>query len=75
MKKQLTMPQYKELLRAVFRLQMKPDSNGEIEHMVVKLTPFSIAQCELFREFCPKAKFYFLTRNMEKTVLVPKGYF
>lgn len=70
MSKQLSWPQYKKFLQAALRIQLKPDREGYIQHMVLKLTPYCIAQCEVWRDQFPNINFYFMTRNLKSTILV-----
>ena len=68
--KRITLAQYKHLLQAALRLQLKPDLDGKVEHMVVKLTPNCIPQCTMMKDLLPMAKFYFQTRNLKATIIV-----
>ena len=70
MRKEISWAQFKALSLAALRLQLKPDPSGKTKHIVIKLTPFSTSQCEIWHEFMPEAKFVFLTRNMKSTAIV-----
>ena len=69
-RKEISMAQHKDLLKAALRLQLKPDSSGRVTHMVLKLTPHCIAQCGMMKEILPRANLYFQTRNLESTMRV-----
>ena len=67
---QLSKPQFEQILKAMMRLLLKPDTKGKIQHMFIKMTPFTTAMVPMLQEQIPTAKFFFATRNMKKTMLV-----
>ena len=68
--RQISMPQYKNLIQAAIRILLKTEGNPEITHSILKLTQFCTAQCKFFHDMLPNTKFYFMTRNLKPTLQV-----
>ena len=68
MSKNISMAEYKRVLRSVVRLQCKREHGRNVEHIFIKTTLWMSPAFPMLKEMFPKAKFIFNTRGFKETV-------
>ena len=64
----ISMAEYKRLLRSAVRLQCKREHTRDVEHIFIKTVMYMSPAFPMLREMFPKAKFIFNTRGFKSTV-------
>ena len=64
----ISMAEYKRLLRSAVRLQCKREKNRDVEHIFIKTVMYMSPAFPMLREMFPKAKFIFNTRGYKSTI-------
>ena len=66
--KNISMAEYRRVLRSVVRLQCKREHGRDIEHIFIKTTMYMSPAFPMLKDMFPKAKFIFNTRGFQKTI-------